>query len=950
MKKLRGFAAILLSVLLIVSAFSVPAAAAETVKDGMRGHFSTEITLNDPYEPITTVICSNCHSGVDFYAFTPYLAAACTIEEMPNGEDYGYWYENCWNCGTLNKLFNMEDPVGHKWYQSDFAYATCTTEGWYEITCSFCGETEHHVTGPAYGHKWEVLDILSPTCLSSGYNVYICSECHETKSERTADPTDHIWGDADSWTVTLFPRCETEGKAIATCKSCGATDEKTIPALGHNWGPPSTITATCTQPGGIYNYCPSCGKETFTQTEPVAPHTFVNETVVTAPTCLSGGWNQHTCSVCGYVEGYPTPAGAHNWVQTPVAADCLKAGGIYSECSVCHASSFTETEPAKGHSFGEWKANGAEEEIRTCSVCGASETRAAEKAADPDDGKTEAGAETEGETGNETGSETGNETGNETEPSGSEGTSSQTPATQDERSIGIAALQALLIRDELFDGPIDGFFGKETLDALHELQEEAELPEEDELTDETLLYLASELGKEENTEYLLDILGVRKINLTDRTEVLLSMEEDAEVMSVLKAGKRFFALPASDEDYLMICYKDQFCYIAADMTDFEEVEEIALLPTDRVILEDEDGNAYPWFCDGNDLTAEVLEKEDGRAYIRTAFGEGYVDELLLQKPEYHIITLETEDEEETILTDANGRLPYLPVPEAEDEDFEFVCWADEEDQEVTENTVFTEDAVLTAVFEEISEEEEDAEEDEAEPAEEDTEEAAEDPALAVTLPAEILTWGWAYDGPTVRSGLAFEYDEGDEVEILAMTAGFCLAELDGERGYIRTEDLECWLDGNGIVVLCPFCGNVPDQIFELRNDGTSGLLPEAEKKDAEFTGWFTDPYPEAEKAGQSTVFDYGVYVLYAGYEPAPEQYVSAEELTVYDEELQETGTIEAGEIFEVILEKEIEKEAEEDTDAEPETVNVMLVRTAEITGYIIPGEFQEVLTEDPAEY
>lgn len=128
--------------------------------------------------------------------------------------------------------------------------------------------------------------------------------------------------------------------------------------------------ATCTANGTVaYYHCPDCGRN-FATNDPYA----ANETALTSLVAPATG-HQHVTKV------------------EAKAATCTEDGNVeYYRCDACGLAFKTEadaaannafdpTVKAAGHQYGEWKeVNG--KQVRTCTVCGATETKGA--ASQPD--------------------------------------------------------------------------------------------------------------------------------------------------------------------------------------------------------------------------------------------------------------------------------------------------------------------------------------------------------------------------------------------------------------------------------------------------------------------------------------------------------------------------------------------------------------------------------------
>ena len=197
------------------------------------------------------------------------------------------------------------------------------------------------------------------------------------------------------------PQTAVSGKKAATCTEAGYTGDvvclkcgeivtkgEVIPAKGHETVLQGKKDATCTEAGYTGDYvCTVCGAVVAKGNEIEA---LGHDTVVRnakEATCETAGYTGDTvCKVCGETvkKGEVIPALGHDWDDGSVtkAATCTEDGVMTFVCK--HDASHTKTEviAAKGHSWGEWVVTTpATEQIegvetRTCSVCGATETRA----------------------------------------------------------------------------------------------------------------------------------------------------------------------------------------------------------------------------------------------------------------------------------------------------------------------------------------------------------------------------------------------------------------------------------------------------------------------------------------------------------------------------------------------------------------------------------------------
>ena len=153
---------------------------------------------------------------------------------------------------------------------------------------------------------------------------------------------------------------------------------KITPAHQHTFGSwRITKAPTCTTDGEQKRSCTSkdCGHYTETATIPAKGHKYVD--TVVAPTCTTGGYTLHTCSVCkkSYKDNETQPTG-HKYITNTVEATCETDGYTEKKCSNCDY--YTKTIiPKKGHTpSSEWAVikqttcAEAGEQVRYCTTCG----------------------------------------------------------------------------------------------------------------------------------------------------------------------------------------------------------------------------------------------------------------------------------------------------------------------------------------------------------------------------------------------------------------------------------------------------------------------------------------------------------------------------------------------------------------------------------------------------
>lgn len=113
--------------------------------------------------------------------------------------------------------------------------------------------------------------------------------------------SEHKWKEVR---VTKAPGCETEGRKLWRCETCGEKFTEELPALGHAYSETWTVrkAATCLEDGVEYRTCSRCGKEETRTIKAVGAHQFGAYVVTKQPTVLETGTQTRTCAVCHTTE------------------------------------------------------------------------------------------------------------------------------------------------------------------------------------------------------------------------------------------------------------------------------------------------------------------------------------------------------------------------------------------------------------------------------------------------------------------------------------------------------------------------------------------------------------------------------------------------------------------------------------------------------------------------
>ena len=262
------------------------------------------------------------------------------------------------------------DGTAHAWGEWQTMTApSCTEKG---IEYRVCADNALHMEtreAAATGHKLTHVEAKAATCKAEGNIEYwTCSVCgkyfadedgtQEIKLEDTVtEKTAHTWGE---WTTTTAATCEADGVKTHTCSVCGESEEEAIPATGHAWGEEETKSeAGCTTYGLSRRVCGN--DKTHIDYKVIEPtgHSLTHVSKKAATCTADGNIEYWTCSACGKYF-----SDAEGKAEIKESATVIKAAG---------------------HTWGSWKVTkeatttAEGQETRTCSVCGAKETRAIPK-------------------------------------------------------------------------------------------------------------------------------------------------------------------------------------------------------------------------------------------------------------------------------------------------------------------------------------------------------------------------------------------------------------------------------------------------------------------------------------------------------------------------------------------------------------------------------------------
>ena len=285
------------------------------------------------------------YKGKELWGASPYV----------DNPDYSVQYTNNINAGTASVVITgMGDYIGTKVVNYTINPLTLTSKST-RINFADGSMGQYKCTGSEIKPKINVFKNDDDTRLTEG-------------KDYTVSYSDNI--NAGTGTIKVTFMGNYTGSISKTFKI--------TPAHQHTFGSwRITKAPTCTTDGEQKRSCTSkdCGHYTETATIPAKGHKYVD--TVVAPTCTTGGYTLHTCSVCkkSYKDNETQPTG-HKYITNTVEATCETDGYTEEKCSNCDY--YTKTIiPKKGHTpSSEWTVikqttcAEAGEQVRYCTTCG----------------------------------------------------------------------------------------------------------------------------------------------------------------------------------------------------------------------------------------------------------------------------------------------------------------------------------------------------------------------------------------------------------------------------------------------------------------------------------------------------------------------------------------------------------------------------------------------------
>lgn len=144
-------------------------------------------------------------------------------------------------------------------------------------------------------YSWDTVEETPATCTETGLTKGVtCTICGRVIEERKEIPA--LGHDLK---VVNTATCDTSGHIISTCQREGCTYKTVVstPALGHDWGEPETVSATCTEGGLVKKTCKRDPSHVETVTSGPLGHDWEEDfTVDVQPTCETDGSKSRHCT------------------------------------------------------------------------------------------------------------------------------------------------------------------------------------------------------------------------------------------------------------------------------------------------------------------------------------------------------------------------------------------------------------------------------------------------------------------------------------------------------------------------------------------------------------------------------------------------------------------------------------------------------------------------------
>lgn len=309
------------------------------------------------------------------------LAPAHEFESMvypPVCDFGGSTKHTCKLCGYYY-FSDYVDELGHDYVLVEHVDLTETAIGYDLYRCERCGGSKRENIFPEGEHQF-VSKTIPSTCTEKGRIVYSCTHCSLVYTE--------ILPFAHEFKAEVYPPvCDFVGSTKHVCKHCGYYYfDSYVDALGHDYVLVERVEPYGITPGKEVYECTRC-KSSYTEALAPLPHTWDGGKPVKDSTCSEEGTKRYTCLDCGETYSEAIPKKEHDYKLEVYPPVCDFVGSTKHVCKHCGYYYFSDYVDALGHSYGAWEvaieatSQSEGEERRTCSRCGAVESRKTPKLA-----------------------------------------------------------------------------------------------------------------------------------------------------------------------------------------------------------------------------------------------------------------------------------------------------------------------------------------------------------------------------------------------------------------------------------------------------------------------------------------------------------------------------------------------------------------------------------------
>lgn len=180
---------------------------------------------------VKTYICSCGNSYTESIAALGHnYSDEFTIDVAPTCNKIGSKSRHCTLCSATTDKTIIERSKYH--LLGDYVTTkepTCTEEGERKRSCIVCNRYSLRQRIEKIAHNY-VSVVTEPTCMENGYTTYSCSMCGDSYNDNEIAAKGHNYSE---WVTINNALCNTEGLAIISCRNCGMSESKILPATGH---------------------------------------------------------------------------------------------------------------------------------------------------------------------------------------------------------------------------------------------------------------------------------------------------------------------------------------------------------------------------------------------------------------------------------------------------------------------------------------------------------------------------------------------------------------------------------------------------------------------------------------------------------------------------------------------------------------------------------------------